>query len=164
MTGNKRTFLDITNDIVMTRDDFTLTEEDISLKLAELYTELARKEDGVYWFYKKIDKDIELANEYKEKIENEIKKRKYAQKRLKELVIEANIAADSLPKYSDFNPLKILQSASVEVISEEKIPPEYFYETRVLKLDKKTILERLKKGQKIPGCDIKKKPYVKGLK
>ena len=71
MSSNKRTFLDITSDIVMTRDDFTLTEEDISLKLSELYTELSRKEDGVYWFYKKIDKDIELANEYKEKIENE---------------------------------------------------------------------------------------------
>ena len=164
MSPAKRTFLDITSDIVMAKDDFMLTEKEIEIKLAGLYTELAKKEDGVYWFYKKIDKDIELATEYKEKIETEIKKRKVAQKKLKELVIEANLSVKTLPKYSDFNPLKILESASVEIINEMDIPEEYWIEHRTLKLDKKSLLADLKKGKKIAGVDLKKNPYVKGLK
>ena len=164
MAPAKRTFLDITSDIVMANDDFTLTDEEIKVRLAELYTELAKKEDGVYWFYKKIEKDIELATEYKEKIETEIRKRKVAQKKLKELVIESNLTVKTLPKHSEFNPLKILKSASVEIISEMDIPEEYWVEHRIVKLDKKNLLVDLKKGKKIAGVDLKKKPYVKGLK
>ena len=164
MAPVKRSFLDITSDIVMANDDFSLTEEQIKEKLAGLYTELARKEDGVYWFYKKLDKDIELAKEYKDKIDSEIKKRQTAQKKLKELVIESNLSVDKLPKYSDFNPLKILESASVEIIDDTIIPQEYWIEHRAVKLDKKSILADLKKGKKIAGVDLKKNPYVKGLK
>ena len=164
MAPAKRTFLDITSDIVMANDDFTLTDEEIKVRLAELYTELAKKEDGVYWFYKKIEKDIELATEYKEKIETEIRKRKVAQMKLKELVIESNLTVKTLPKHSEFNPLKILKSASVEIISEMDIPEEYWVEHRIVKLDKKNLLVDLKKGKKIAGVDLKKKPYVKGLK
>ena len=164
MSPAKRSFIDITSDIVMANDDFSLTEEEIKEKLAGLYNELAKKEDGVYWFYKKLDKDIELAKEYKEKIDNEIKKRKTAQKKLKELVIESNLSVDKLPKYSDFNPLKILESAAVEIISEMDIPEQYWVEHVTVKLDKKSILADLKKGKKIPGADLKKNPYVKGLK
>tara|TARA_R110000824_G_scaffold354629_1_gene541752 strand:- start:465 stop:956 length:492 start_codon:yes stop_codon:yes gene_type:complete len=162
--AKKRSFLDITSDIVMTKDDFSLTEQEIKENLAVLYTELAKKEDGVYWFYKKIDKDIELATEYKEKIEAEINKRKIAQKKLKELVIEANLSVKTLPKHSEFNPLKILESASVDIINEMDIPEEYWIEHRAVKLDKKNLLIDLKKGKKIAGVDLKKKPYVKGLK
>ena len=164
MAPAKRTFLDITSDIVMANDDFTLTDKEIKVRLAELYTELAKKEDGVYWFYKKIEKDIELATEYKEKIETEIRKRKVAQMKLKELVIESNLTVKTLPKHSEFNPLKILKSASVEIISEMDIPEEYWVEHRIVKLDKKNLLVDLKKGKKIAGVDLKKKPYVKGLK
>ena len=164
MAPAKRTFLDITSDIVMANDDFTLTDEEIKVRLAELYTELAKKEDGVYWFYKKIEKDIELATEYKEKIETEIRKRKVAQMKLKELVIESNLTVKTLPKHSEFNPLKILKSASVEIINEMDIPEEYWIEHRTVKLDKKNLLVDLKKGKKIAGVDLKKKPYVKGLK
>ena len=164
MSPAKRTFLDITSDIVMAKDDFMLTEKEIEIKLAELYTELVKKEDGVYWFYKKIDKDIELATEYKQKIEAEINKRKVAQKKLKELVIEANLSVKTLPKHSEFNPLKILESASVDIINEMDIPEEYWIEHRTVKLDKKNLLVDLKKGKKIAGVDLKKKPYVKGLK
>tara|TARA_R100000808_G_scaffold15356_1_gene35617 strand:+ start:1293 stop:1784 length:492 start_codon:yes stop_codon:yes gene_type:complete len=162
--SEKRSFIDITTDIVMAKDDFSLTDQEIKEKLAGLYTELARKEDGVYWFYKKLDKDIELAKEYRQKIDNEIKKRQTAQKNLKELVIEANTTVDKLPKYSDFNPIKILESASVNVIDESIIPQEYWVEHRAVKLDKKNLLIDLKKGKKIDGVELKKNPYVKGLK
>ena len=83
---------------------------------------------------------------------------------MKELVIESNLSVDKLPKYSDFNPLKILESASVEIIDDTIIPQEYWIEHRAVKLDKKSILADLKKGKKIAGVDLKKNPYVKGLK
>ena len=44
------------------------------------------------------------------------------------------------------------------------IPEEYWIEHRTLKLDKKSLLADLKKGKKIAGVDLKKNPYVKGLK
>lgn len=83
---------------------------------------------------------------------------------MKELVIEANTTVDKLPKYSDFNPIKILESASVDVIDESIIPQEYWVEHRAVKLDKKNLLIDLKKGKKIDGVELKKNPYVKGLK
>ena len=162
--SKKRSFIDITSDIVMAKDDFSLTEEEIKEQLATLYNELAVKEDGVYWFYKKLDKDIELAVEYKKKIEDEIKKRQVAQKKLKELVIESNLSVDKMPTYSEFNPIKILETASVNVIDESIIPQEYWVEHRAVKLDKKNLLVDLKKGKKIDGVELKKNPYVKGLK
>ena len=42
MSPVKRSFIDITSDIVMANDDFSLTEEEIKEKLAGLYNELAR--------------------------------------------------------------------------------------------------------------------------
>lgn len=164
MSEKKRSFIDITTDIVMAKDDFSLTDQEIKEKLAGLYTELAKKEDGVYWFYKKLDKDIELAKEYKEKIEEEIKKRQTAQKNLKDLVIKANISVDKVPKHSDFNPIKVMESVSVDIKDESIIPQQYWVEHRVVKLDKKNLLKDLKKGKEIAGAELKKNPYVKGLK
>ena len=93
-----------------------------------------------------------------------IEKLKYTQKKLKDIVIDAYTDTDELPKYDDFNPLKILNSASVEIIDELVIPMEYFIKVETLKLDKKKILKDLKEGIKIPGCELKRKPYIRGLK
>ena len=41
---------------------------------------------------------------------------------------------------------------------------EYFIKVETLKLDKKRILKDLKEGIKIPGCELKRKPYIRGLK
>ena len=42
-------------------------------------------------------------------------------------------------------------------------PQEYFKEIVTVKLDKERILKDLKEGKKVPGCDMIKKPYVRGL-
>ena len=102
--------------------------------------------------------------EYIEKIKGEKKKRQNTQKSLKGMVIDAYQQTEALPKYSTFNPLKILSSASVDVIDENKIPKEYWKEKVVYVLDKKKMLEHLKKGKTIAGADLKRSPYVKGLK
>lgn len=160
----KRTFLDISTDIAETKADFWLTEKEIDEKLSELYWEIAKKENGVYWYYKNLNKTIELAEDYKKQMDEKIKKLKYTQKKLKELVIDAYANTDRLPAYSEFNPVKIMESTSVDIIDESKIPAKYWIKVETTKIDKRTLLKDLKAGHNIPGCDLKKKPYVKGLK
>ena len=164
MKSSKRSFFDITEDIVSVKQDLFSNEEEIEDRLQPLLQELGKKEDGVYWFVKKIQQDIDLADEYIKKIQTEKKRRQNAIKSMKGMVIDANKTAGQLPKYSEFNPLKILESASVDIIDESKIPDHYWIEVMTKKLDKKRILNDLKKGTKVPGTDLKRTPYVKGLK
>ena len=164
MKSSKRSFFDITEDIVSVKQDLFANEEDIEDRLQPLLQELSQKEDGVYWFVKKIQQDIDLADEYIGKIQAEKKRRQNAIKSMKGMVIDANKTAGQLPKHSEFNPLKILESASVDIIDESKIPDHYWVEVMTKRLDKKRILNDLKKGTKVPGTDIKRTPYVKGLK
>jgi len=159
-----RRFFEITDEIVAAKTDLFASDEEIEERLSTLVDELSTKEDGVWHFYKKLQQDIDLADEYMDKIKGEKKKRQNAQKSVKNMVISSHQTAQILPKCSEFNPLKILQSAAVDVIDEKKIPEEYWKEKVVVVLDKKKMLEHLKNGKTIPGADIKKALYVKGLK
>ena len=159
----KRTFIEIASDISLTKESFELTEKEIDEKLGELYWEMARKEDGVHFFYESLSKKIDMAKEYKDKIDNAIKKMQYTRRRVKQIVIDAREESDSMPSYSDFNPIKIIERASLQIIEEHRIPKHYYTEVVTQKLDKERILKDLKDGKKVPGCDIIKKPYVRGL-
>ena len=160
----KRSLFDITSEIATVNTDLFADEEEIEQKLAVLFNELGTKEDGIYWWFKKTQQDIDLADEYISKIQAEKKKRQNAQKTVKNMMIEANATVGRLPQHSEFNPLKIMESASVNIIDENKIPDTYWIEVRTKKLDKKRMLAEMKRGTKIPGADIAKNPYVKGLK
>ena len=122
MADKKRTFIEIANEISFTKDSFTLTEQEIDERLGELYWEMARKEDGVHFFYESLNKKIEMAEDYKAKVVDAVKKLKYTRRRVKQLVIDARDTADSVPSYSDFNPIKIVERATLEIIDESKIP------------------------------------------
>ena len=160
----KRSLFEITSEIATVNTDLFADDEEIGQKLAVLFNELGTKEDGIYWWFKKTQQDIDLADEYISKIQAEKRKRQNAQKTVKNMMIEANITVGKLPKYSEFNPLKIMESASVNIIDENKIPEQYWIEVITKKLDKKRMLAEMKRGTKIPGADIAKNPYVKGLK
>ena len=160
----KRSLFDITSDIATVNTDLFADEEEIEQKLTNLFYELGKKEDGIYWWFKKTQQDIDLADEYISKIQAEKRKRQNAQKTVKNMMVEANATVGRLPKHSEFNPLKIMESASVNIIDENKIPEQYWIEVITKKLDKKRMLAEMKRGTKIPGADIAKNPYVKGLK
>ena len=163
MADKKRTFIEIASDISLTKESFELTEQEIDEKVELLYWEMAKKEDGVHFFYESLSKKIDMAKEYKDKIDNAIKKMQYTRRRVKQIVIDAREESDSMPSYSDFNPIKIVERASLQIIEEDRIPKHYYIEVITQKLDKERILKDLKDGKKVPGCDIIKKPYVKGL-
>jgi len=160
----KRSLFDITSDIATVNTDLFANEEEIEQKLTNLFNELGKKEDGIYWWFKKTQQDIDLADEYISKIQAEKRKRQNAQKAVKNMMIEANATVGRLPKHSEFNPLKIMESASVNIIDENKIPEQYWIEVITKKLDKKRMLAEMKRGTKIPGADIARNPYLKGLK
>ena len=163
MADKKRTFIEIASDISLTKESFELTEQEIDEKVELLYWEMAKKEDGVHFFYESLSKKIDMAKEYKDKIDNAIKKMQYTRRRVKQIVIDAREESDSMPSYSDFNPIKIVERASLQIIEEDRIPKHYYTEVVTQKLDKDRILKDLKDGKKVPGCDIIKKPYVRGL-
>ena len=160
----KRSLFDITSEIATVNTDLFADDEEIEQKLAVLFNELGKKEDGIYWWFKKTQQDIDLADEYISKIQAEKRKRQNAQKTVKNMMVEANATVGRLPVHSEFNPLKIMESASVDIIDENKVPEQYWIEVITKKLDKKRMLAEMKRGTKIPGADIAKNPYVKGLK
>ena len=161
---SKRTLTQISSDIMLTQNSFELTEQEINEQLDVLHDELHKKENGVYWFYNSMDKKIELAKEYKSKMDEAIKKMKYTQEKLKGLVIDAYKASGQLPAHDEFNPIKIMEMGKVEVIDESKIPNEYYVEKIEQRLDKRRILEELKDGRIIPGVRLKKNKHIRGLK
>ena len=162
--STRRSFLSIAKDIALTKFDMWLTEEEIDEQLTELYSELQEKENGVSWFYGTLDEKLATAKKMREKMSNAIKSIEYTQKRLKELVIDSYSVTDKLPEHDEFNPIKIMESSSVEVIDEHKIPDTYWIEVMTKKLDKKRLLHDLRDGITIPGVNLKHNPYVKGLK
>ena len=160
----KRKLFEISDDIVAAKTDLFASDEEIEERLKILMNELVHKEDGVWMLYDKLQDDINLADNYIEKIKKQKIIRQNSQKHMKRIVIDSYRATDELPKYSEFNPLSIFQSAAVDVIDEEKIPREYWKEKREVVLDKRRMLDHLKAGRKIPGADLKHSDYVKGLK
>ena len=50
------------------------------------------------------------------------------------------------------------------VEDERLIPDEYFILVQEMKLDKKRVLQELKKGKTIPGVSLVTKPFVSGLR
>ena len=160
----KRSLSEISSEIMLTQNSFELTEEEIDEQLDELHTELHKKENGVYWFYKSMDKKVELAKEYKIKMDTAIRKMKYVQEKLKRLVVEAYAASGQLPSHDEFNSIKIMEMCKVEIIDETQIPDEYYIEKIETKLDKRRILEELKDGIDIPGVRLINNKHVRGLK
>ena len=141
------------------------SEEDILLKLEDLYKELSLKEDGVFWLYKKTEKEIDMFEEQIAKLKKHVTSMKKGQESIKNLILNTNQAIGKLPKHSVFNPIKIRNSpGSVDVVNEETIPEEYYVIVESKRLDKKKILEELRNGNSVPGARLKISKNVGGLK
>ena len=161
-----KSIIEIASDYALAVHDVELyKEEDVMHRVDELYIELCRKEDGIYWLYRNMEGQVGLVEENIAKQQKYIKTMKKAMERIKSLVVGAFATTKELPSHSAFNPVKISKSAgAVDVIEEELIPPEYFIKVETLKLDKKRILDELKQGASIPGVRLMQKEYVRGLK
>ena len=161
-----RSLVDITRDLVLAKNDYEIfNEEELMERVDELFTEMHRKEDGIFWMYKESEKEIEMFEAQIKKLKSHTAVMKRAQERIKMLVIGTYAEVERLPKHSVFNPIKISNSSgAVDVVDEEAIPREYWIEVITKKLDKKRILQELKDGASIPGVRLVNNSYVRGLK
>ena len=155
---------ELTTEISTANTDLFATEEEIEQKLEVLFYELGKREDGLWTWFKATQADINLADEYISKIQRLKKIRQNSQKWMKNTMIEVSEKTGKLPKHSVFNPLKVMESKSVDIIDESKIPETYWIEVITKKLDKKRMLADMKQGKKIPGADIATNKYMRGLK
>ena len=161
-----KSLTEITRDLLIAKNEYEIFEsDDLKERIDELRNEQYIKEDGIYFFYKDFDKEIDIFDEQIKKAQRYVKFLKNEQERMKAYVVSSHQLTGSLPNHSALNPIKIRESAgSVDVIDESKIPETYWVTVMTKKLDKKRILSDLKAGQEIKGVRLVKKDFITGLK
>ena len=157
---------EITRDLLIAKNEYEIFEsDDLKERIDQLRNEQYKKEDGIYFFYKDFDKEIDIFDEQIKKAQRYVKFLKSEQERMKMYVLGQFQITGTLPKHSVLNPLKIRESAgAVDVIDEDKIPDTYWVQYTNRKLDKKRILKELKDGTTIPGVRLVQKNFITGLK
>jgi hypothetical protein len=162
----QRSLAEISRDLLIAKTEYEIfKEEDLQKRIDELRDEQVKKEDGIYFFFKDFDKEIEIFDEQIKKAQKYVKFLKNEQERIKGYVVGQYQLTGALPKHSALNPIKVRASqGAVDIIDEAKIPEEYWKEVIVKKLDKKRILTELKEGKEITGVRLIKKDFVTGLK
>ena len=161
-----RALSEITRDLLIAKNEYEIFEsDDLKERIDQLRDEQYKKEDGIYFFYKDFDKEIEIFTEQIAKAQHYVKFLKNEQERMKSYVVSNHQLGGSLPKHSALNPIKIRESAgAVDIIDEEIIPETYWVTVVTKKLDKKRILSDLKAGKEIKGVRLAKKDFITGLK
>ena len=161
-----RKLSDITRDLVLTKNEYEIFDDaDLQAKIDELVAERSKKEDGIYFFYQDIEAEIDIFSKQIKKAQRYVKFLKNQQEGLKQYTIDMYANTGELPKHSALNPIKVSESSgAVKVIDESLIPAIYWYQKTETVLRKKVILEDLKAGKEIPGVELIKKSYVRGLK
>ena len=156
----------ITRDLLIAQQEYEIfNSDDLKERIDQLRDEQYKKEDGIYFFYKDFDKEIEVFSEQIVKAQRYVKFLKNEQERMKAYLLSSHQMTGSLPKHSALNPIKVRKSAgAVDIIDEEKIPKEYYVPVTTYKLDKKRILSDLKAGKEIKGVRLKQNDFITGLK
>ena len=156
----------ITRDLLIAQHEYEIFEsDDLKERIDQLRDEQYKKEDGIYFFYKDFDKEIDIFSEQIVKAQRYVKFLKNEQERMKMYLLSSHQMTGSLPKHSALNPIKIRKSAgAVDIIDEEKIPDEYWVTVTSKKIDKKRILSDLKAGKEIKGVRLKHNDFITGLK
>ena len=161
-----RKLSEITRDLMMTINEHDIFEDaDLQIKIDELVAERSKKEDGIYFFYQDMDAEIDIFDKQIKKAQKYVKFLKKQQEGLKQYTVDMYANTGELPKHSALNPIKVSESSgAVHIVNEEIIPAIYWYQKTETVLRKKVILEDLKAGKEIPGVELVKKSYVRGIK
>jgi hypothetical protein len=161
-----RKLSDITRDLVLATNEYEIFDDaDLQAKIDELVAERSKKEDGIYFFYQDMEAEIDIFSKQIKKAQKYVKFLKNQQESLKQYTIDMYSNTGELPKHSALNPIKVSESSgAVKIIDEELIPSVYWFSKTETVLRKKIILEDLKAGKEIPGVELVKKSYVRGIK
>lgn len=156
MTENKSLFrinhelLTLINEIEEAGGEVT-PEQEQALQIRR--EELQAKSINYVHYIKKLERDLELVNVYKEQLEAFKKRKERLIEKLKDSLL---VAVENFGDIeAEIFKITTRKSESVEVISEAEIPMHY-YESKVVKtLSKTKLKEAIKSGEEIPGVVLK---------
>lgn len=115
--------------------------------------ELQQKGLNYVHYIKKLEADLELAKVYEEQIKSWKDRKNKTIEKLKDVLLEA--VKIHGPIETEIFKIGTRKSESVEVMEEEAIPMFYFTSILVKKLDKAKVKEDIKKGEVIPGVELR---------
>ena len=102
---------------------------------------------------RQLEADAEMLKAEKERIENKKKTVDASIGRMKKTVMEFMKASGSTKSTAGTFTVSLSTSKATKIIDESLIPKKYFIKQEP-KIDKKAILEMLKSGAKVKGCEL----------
>ena len=111
------------------------------------------KLEGYCKVIRQLEADAEMLKAEKERIENKKKTVDNSIGRMKKAVIEFMKASGSTKSTAGTFTVALSTSKATKIVDESLIPKKYFIKQEP-KIDKKAILEMLKSGAKVKGCEL----------
>ena len=102
---------------------------------------------------RQLEADAEMLKAEKERIENKKKTVDNSVGRMKKAVIDFMKASGSTKSTAGTFTVALSTSKATKIVDESLIPKKYFIKQEP-KIDKKAILEMLKSGAKVKGCEL----------
>ena len=102
---------------------------------------------------RQLEADAEMFKAEKERMANKQKTVENSVERMKKAVIEFMKASGSTKSTAGTFTVSLSTSKATKIIDESIVPKKYFIKQEP-KIDKKTILDLLKSGAKIKGCEL----------
>ena len=102
---------------------------------------------------RQLEADAEMLKAEKERIDKKIKVCENSVNRMKKAVIEFMKASGSTKSTAGTFTVALSTSKATKIVDESLIPKKYFIKQEP-KIDKKAILEMLKSGAKVKGCEL----------
>ena len=142
------------NNILELIDNPEISEEMVKTALDEIAEDINEKVVNIAKLIKSIESDISGVKAERERLANKEKTMTNKVKNLKEYIYAAmQLTGKERIKTELFNFTISNNPPSVKVVSDADIPEEYIVEMPK-QVNKKAILEKLKAGEDVPGCEL----------
>ena len=145
---------DIYINILNLIDSGEATEDELKLALNQIEDEIETKAQNIAFVLKEIDSDIEKFKSIEDEFARKRKTLEFNKANLKQYLESNMIATDKKKFKTEYFSFNIQKNApSLDITSEINIPNEYYITER--KLQKKELLDAIKKGAEIDGVALK---------
>jgi predicted nucleic acid-binding Zn-ribbon protein len=157
MNPSNKSLFQIQSELMSLFNAIEEAEGEITQEQSEQLTitrgELQQKGLNYVHYIKKLEQDLELAKVYEEQIKSWKNKKTKMIERLKDALLDAVKIHGTIE--TDIFKISTRKSESVEVNDEQIIPMYYFSSKLVKTLDKAKVKEDIKKGETIPGVELR---------
>ena len=145
---------DIYKNILNLIDSGEATEDELKLALNQIEDEIETKAQNIAFVLKEIDSDIEKFKSIEDEFARKRKTLEFNKANLKQYLESNMIATDKKKFKTEYFIFNIQKNApSLDIANEDHIPDKYYITER--KLQKKELLDAIKKGIEIDGVALK---------